>query len=164
MTAFELAVLQPSVFPFPTFQDRPLLGCLSAPVRRKVTCEYLQSVKIIIGQLMRAKREPLAVCRLALTAGAARRRELWGGELGGKHKSWYSNCRMQMQGAETQGVYCSPRCDSWLRGPECLPAECGTAVGVCLNRGAASCCWAFVSPYSPKFARSNALWLKAGRA
>lgn len=52
---------------------------------------------------MRAKREPLVACRLALTAGAARRRELWGGELGGKHKSWYSNCRMQMQGAETQG-------------------------------------------------------------
>lgn len=61
-------------------------------------------------------------------------------------------------------VYCSLRCDSWLCGRECLPAECGTAVAVCLNRGVASCCRAFVSPYSPKFARSNALWLKAGHA
>lgn len=65
-----------------------------------MTCKYLQRVKIMIGQLMSAKREPLAPCRLGLTAGAARRRDLRGGELGGKHKSWCSNCCMQMQGAE----------------------------------------------------------------
>lgn len=47
-----------------------------------MTCDYLQSVKIIIGQLMSTKREPLAACQLAITAGAMMR-ALGGGGWGG---------------------------------------------------------------------------------
>lgn len=48
------------------------------------------------------------------------------------------------------GVYCSPRCDSWLGGRECLPAECGTAVGVCLNRGGCQLLLGFCLALFPK--------------